>query len=77
MAAAYVQCVHRDPSSGSQLPQEPSPRAVLPMPKAPLAAFLDEEEQLRLQAVVKTGYLRQSLHRRTFTSIELKGSKMV
>lgn len=47
------------------------------MPKAPLAAFLDEEVQLRLQAVVKAGYLWQSLHRWTFMSIELNGSMMV
>lgn len=76
-AAAYVQCVHRDPSSGSWLPQEPSPRTVLPMPQALLAASLDEEVQLRLQAVVRAGYLRQSLHRQTFTATEINGSKMV
>lgn len=42
-AAAYVQCVDRNLSSGTLLPQEPSPRIVLPMPKALLAASLDEE----------------------------------
>lgn len=47
------------------------------MPKAPLAAFLDEEVQLRLEAVVKAGYLRQSLHRQTFMSVELHGNRMV
>ena len=43
VAAAYVQCVDGDPSPGTRPPREPSPRIVMPVPKAPLAAFLGEE----------------------------------
>lgn len=43
LAAAYVQRVDGDPSPGPLPPREPCPRVVLPMPKAPLAAFSDEE----------------------------------
>lgn len=43
MAAAYVQRMDGDPSPGTLLPREPSPRIVLPVPKALLAAFLDED----------------------------------
>ena len=42
VVAAYMQHVDGDPSPGTLPPQEPSPRVVLPMPKAPLAAMLDE-----------------------------------
>lgn len=43
VAAAYVQRMDGDPSPGTLLPRKPSPRIVLPVPKALLAAFLDED----------------------------------